>query len=130
MMLSILTILLSPSSASLVCNLFAIGTLYNDTTTRKFYIMSASAMATKRLRKELVALQTDPPPGLIAEPDEGNILIWYYALVGPADTAYQGGVYVGKLRFPPTYPMAPPAVMMLTPSGRFQVNTRLCLSMR
>lgn len=92
--------------------------------------MSASAMATKRLRKELVALQTDPPPGLIAEPDEGNILIWYYALVGPADTAYQGGVYVGKLRFPPTYPMAPPAVMMLTPSGRFQVNTRLCLSMR
>ena len=92
--------------------------------------MSASAVATKRLRKELVALQTDPPPGLIAEPDEGNILIWYYALVGPADTPYQGGVYVGKLRFPPTYPMAPPAVMMLTPSGRFQINTRLCLSMR
>ena len=85
-------------------------------------------MATKRLRKELTALQHDPLPDMIAQPDESNILIWYYAIRGPPETDYQGGVYVGKLKFPTNYPMAPPAVMMLTPSGRFQTNTRLCLS--
>ena len=86
-------------------------------------------MATKRLRKELTALQTDPPPDIIAEPDDSNILVWHYAMRGPPTTDYEGGVYVGKLKFPPNYPMAPPAVMMLTPSGRFQINTRLCMSM-
>jgi hypothetical protein len=35
----------------------------------------------------------------------------------------------GSLNFPPEYPLAPPAFRMLTPSGRFEVNTRLCLSM-
>ncbi|RBQ82097.1 hypothetical protein VDGD_09101 [Verticillium dahliae] len=30
--------------------------------------------------------------------------------------------------FPPTYPFAPPAIRMHTPSGRFQPSTRLCLS--
>ena len=40
-----------------------------------------------------------------------------------------GGVYWGKLIFPSGYPFKPPAILMLTPSGRFAVNTRLCLSM-
>lgn len=29
----------------------------------------------------------------------------------------------------PEYPFKPPAIMMLTPSGRFATGTRLCLSM-
>jgi hypothetical protein len=37
--------------------------------------------------------------------------------------------YHGKLKFPPDYPFAPPGIMMHTPSGRFEVNMRLCLSM-
>lgn len=86
-------------------------------------------MATGRLRKELVKLQKDPPPGVIAEPDESNILKWHYAVRGPSGTAFEGGIYVGKLVFPNEYPMKPPGIMMLTPSGRFKVNTRLCLSM-
>ena len=36
---------------------------------------------------------------------------------------------LGKLLFPPEYPYKPPGVIMLTPSGRFKCNTRLCLSM-
>ena len=86
-------------------------------------------MATARLRKELVSLQKDPPPGVIAEPDESNILKWHYVIKGPTDTGFEGGVYVGKLIFPNEYPMKPPGIMMLTPSGRFKCNTRLCLSM-
>ena len=39
-----------------------------------------------------------------------------------------GGYYHGKLVFPKEYPFKPPRIMMITPNGRFQTNTRLCLS--
>jgi ubiquitin-conjugating enzyme E2 J2 len=86
-------------------------------------------MATKRLRKELILLQTDPPPGIIAEPDESNILKWYYAIRGPSETPFEDGIYVGKLTFPSTYPMQAPSITMCTPSGRFVPNQRICMSM-
>ncbi|DBB09106.1 TPA: hypothetical protein ACH3X3_007717 [Trebouxia sp. C0006] len=57
------------------------------------------------------------------------MLEWHFLLEGPPDTPYAGGWYIGKLRFPPEYPFKPPAIMMLTPSGRFATGTRLCLSM-
>ena len=47
----------------------------------------------------------------------------------PAETPYRGGVYEGKLVFPQEYPLKPPSIYMITASGRFEVNTRLCLSM-
>jgi ubiquitin-conjugating enzyme E2 J2 len=60
-----------------------------------------------------------------------------------------GGWYHGVLRFPSEYPMKvrlprcslwfaadcrclpeqPPAVLMLTPSGRFEINKKICMSM-
>jgi ubiquitin-protein ligase len=89
----------------------------------------APQMATSRLRKELTNLKKDPPPGIIAEPEESDILTWHYAIKGPSETPFESGTYVGKIKFPSQYPMKPPSIMMLTPSGRFAVNTRLCLSM-
>ena len=58
-----------------------------------------------------------------------NILVWHYVLEGDAASEYAGGVYHGKITFPSQYPFRPPAIVMVTPSGRFQSNTRLCLSM-
>lgn len=86
-------------------------------------------MATARLRKELVNLKKDPPPDIIAEPDESNILRWHYGIRGPTSTPFEGGTYVGKLQFPPEYPMKAPSIYMMTPSGRFQINTKICMSM-
>lgn len=57
-----------------------------------------------------------------------NLFEWHYVLEGPKDTDYEGGWYWGVLRFKATYPMSPPAVIMLTPSGRFKPGERLCLS--
>lgn len=53
----------------------------------------------------------------------------HYVIEGSEKTPYAGGMYHGKLIFPKDYPLKPPSVMMLTPSGRFQPNRRLCLSM-
>lgn len=68
------------------------------------------------------------PPGLDAHPDPSNMFVWHFVLIGPSDSPYAGGVYYGKIEFPPSYPMAPPSFKMLTPSGRFQPGAAICMS--
>jgi len=89
----------------------------------------APTMATKRLRRELYNLRTRPAPDVIATPDEANILEWSFVFRGPLETPYEGGIYLGRIVFPPEYPMRPPSIYMLTPSGRFQTSTKICMSM-
>ncbi|KAF8250953.1 UBC-like protein [Wilcoxina mikolae CBS 423.85] len=88
----------------------------------------ATVAANKRLTREYKAIAANPPPYISAHPSETNILEWHYLLTGPPATPYEGGQYWGTLIFPPDYPFKPPAIRMITPSGRFQTSTRLCLS--
>jgi len=91
----------------------------------------ASDICTRRLTKELTALRKDPIklPKITVAPNEANILELHYVIEGSPGTPYDGGIYHGKLLFPKDYPLKPPSVIMMTPSGRFQPNRRLCLSM-
>ncbi|KAF9184543.1 hypothetical protein BGZ51_003305 [Haplosporangium sp. Z 767] len=89
----------------------------------------ATKGAYKRLTKEYINIQKSPPAYLFARPLERNILEWHYVLKGPPDTPYYGGEYYGTLVFPADYPFKPPSIRMMTPNGRFQIETRLCLSM-
>lgn len=91
----------------------------------------ANDMCTRRLTRELQSMMKNPltSPRIIAVPNESNILEWHYVIEGSAGTPYEGGHYHGKLLFPKEYPLRPPGVIMLTPSGRFRPNRRLCLSM-
>lgn len=89
----------------------------------------ANNLATLRLRKEFKHLNDDPVPDVIAFPIEKNILEWRFVLKGSHETDYVGGYYHGKLKFPSEYPFAPPSILMITPSGRFVVNSRICFSM-
>jgi ubiquitin-conjugating enzyme E2 J2 len=82
----------------------------------------------KRLQKDFLQFQRDPPPFISASPDGDNLATWYFVIEGPPDSVYNGGMYLGKLGFPDNYPFAPPRIEMITPNGRFEVNTRLCLS--
>lgn len=41
---------------------------------------------------------------------------------------YQGGIYHGRIILPAEYPFKPPSFVMLTPSGRFEVGKKICLS--
>uniref|UniRef100_A0A0M3I2S7 Ubiquitin-conjugating enzyme E2 J2 n=1 Tax=Ascaris lumbricoides TaxID=6252 RepID=A0A0M3I2S7_ASCLU len=91
-------------------------------------MVGASVTAVARLKKDYSKLLKDPVPYVLAAPLHSNILEWHYVIRGAPSTPYEGGVYHGKLVFPPDFPFKPPAIYMLTPSGRFQTNTRLCLS--
>ncbi|QNP97796.1 YALIA101S12e02300g1_1 [Yarrowia lipolytica] len=88
----------------------------------------ASPAGFKRLTKEYQRIQDEPVPYILTRPTDANILEWYYVIQGPPDTDYEGGQYLGKVVFPSQYPYAPPSIRMLTPSGRFLPDTRLCLS--
>ncbi|KAJ1560692.1 Ubiquitin-conjugating enzyme E2 6 [Cladochytrium tenue] len=88
----------------------------------------ATKAAHRRLAKEAAAIAANPPPFVIARPLETNFLEWHYIVTGPPESPYEGGEFHGKLIFPDNYPSKPPAIMMLTPNGRFQTSCRLCLN--
>lgn len=79
---------------------------------------------------------------------------WCFAVRGPTDTPFAEGIYHGRILLPPEYPFKPPSFIMLSPvcslvcalcpifyrfhachdcvcamqSGRFETNTKICLS--
>ena len=53
---------------------------------------------------------------------------WHFTIRGPPGTAFDGGRYHGRITLPPEYPFKPPSIALLTPSGRFEVGKKICLS--
>lgn len=89
---------------------------------------AAAPPSNKRLFKEYHRLMKNPVPSIEAHPLEHNVLEWHFVL-RCVQQPYSGGEYHGMLEFPAEYPMKPPRISVLTPSGRFEANVRLCLSM-
>jgi ubiquitin-conjugating enzyme E2 J2 len=88
-----------------------------------------SISGVNRLQKEYKALsQSTLKTNFMAIPDYNNIFEWHFVIYDLKDCPYEGGFYHGKLLFPTEYPMKPPGIMMLTPSGRFWLKKRICLS--
>jgi len=83
----------------------------------------------KRILKEASELSTAPSADLHAEPIEENLFEWHFTVRGPpAPSPYAGGLYHGRIILPPQYPLRPPSFRFLTPTGRFEVNREICLS--
>ena len=89
----------------------------------------SNILGIKRLTKEYNdLLESKTNLNFVAEPDADNIFDWHYCLYGLKACAYEGGYYHGMLKFPEEYPMAPPTVLMITPSGRFEEKRSICLT--
>ncbi|KAJ3102349.1 hypothetical protein HDU97_000630 [Phlyctochytrium planicorne] len=84
--------------------------------------------AVKRLMKEYADLQADPSPEFVAAPLEDNIFDWHFTVRGPQEGGFLGGRYHGRIMFPVDYPFKPPAIMFMTPNGRFEMHKKICLS--
>jgi ubiquitin-conjugating enzyme E2 J2 len=85
-------------------------------------------LRTKRLNGDLKILNREPLKYIRAVPDENNMLIWYFIIKGPEFSEYNGGYYLGKIIHNEQYPLKPPNFYMLTPSGRFSINKKICLT--
>ncbi|XP_043711257.1 ubiquitin-conjugating enzyme E2 32-like [Telopea speciosissima] len=84
--------------------------------------------AVKRILQEVKEMQANPTDDFMSLPLEENIFEWQFAIRGPCDTEFEGGIYHGRIQLPAEYPFQPPAFMMLTPNGRFETQTKICLS--
>ncbi|KAI6039004.1 UBC-like protein [Pisolithus marmoratus] len=84
--------------------------------------------AVKRIMQEARELASDPCTDYHAAPLEDDIFEWHCTLRGPTGTEFEGGLYHFRILLPAEYPFRPPSLMMLTPNGRFELNTKICIS--
>nr|XP_010914567.1 ubiquitin-conjugating enzyme E2 32 [Elaeis guineensis] len=84
--------------------------------------------AVKRILQEVKEMQSNPSDDFMSLPLEENIFEWQFAILGPRDSEFEGGIYHGRIQLPADYPFNPPSFMMLTPNGRFETQTKICLS--
>jgi len=83
----------------------------------------------KRILKEASELASSPSADYHAAPLETDLFEWHFTIRGaPSPSPFEGGIYHGRIVLPPAYPLKPPSFRFLTPSGRFEVNREICLS--
>ena len=82
----------------------------------------------KRLKQDMKLLKKYPSKYIHAIPDESNILVWYFLIIGPDDSQYKDGHFIGKIMHHKEYPQKPPDYMMLTPNGRFLTDKKICIT--
>ncbi|ETS80663.1 hypothetical protein PFICI_08192 [Pestalotiopsis fici W106-1] len=82
----------------------------------------------RRIMKEAAELSNSPSPDYTATPLESDLFEWHFTLRGPPNSAFAEGIYHGRIVLPPTYPLRPPSFRFATPSGRFEANREICLS--
>lgn len=83
----------------------------------------------KRILREASELASSPSTDYHAAPLETDLFEWHFTIRGPpAPSPYENGIYHGRIVLPPAYPLKPPSFRFLTPSGRFEVNREICLS--
>ncbi|KAH6932342.1 hypothetical protein HPB50_004865 [Hyalomma asiaticum] len=79
-----------------------------------------------RVKRDIMDLFTDPPPGVHIAPVEHKITVIHAIVVGPEDTPYEGGFFHFLIQCPPEYPIKPPRVrLMTTDAGRVRFNPNL-----
>ena len=91
---------------------------------------NANSPSVKRILREIreLAESAREDETFVAEPSEDDIFDWHFALFGPPGTPFERGIYHGRIVLPPEYPFKPPSFVLLTPNGRFETNTKICLS--
>lgn len=84
--------------------------------------------AIKRILADVRELEKHPSHRYAATPLEDNMFEWHFTIRGPDGSDFQGGTYHGRILLPADYPFKPPHVIFTNKNGRFEVNTKICLS--
>ncbi|XP_054723220.1 ubiquitin-conjugating enzyme E2 W-like [Uloborus diversus] len=88
----------------------------------------------KRLQKELLAIQKEPPPGVRVNPDNigSNLTQWTVDMEGAVGTLYEGEKFQLLFKFTQKYPFDSPEVTFIGPNipvhPHVYSNGHICLS--
>lgn len=96
---------------------------------------SPSTFCLQRLKRDLTSIFTEKNVTFYVAPDENDLTKIHAIISGPPDTPYEGGFFYFFIRVPPTYPLLPPRVKLMTTGHgcvRFNpnlyANGKVCLS--
>jgi ubiquitin-conjugating enzyme E2 J1 len=102
-------------------------TMSNSTDQPPPSLYNTRSTSVKRLMREAVEMK-NPTELYYCQPIEDNLFEWHFTIRGPIATEFEQGIYHGRILFPVEYPMKPPSIILLTESGRFKTNEKICLS--
>lgn len=66
--------------------------------------------------------------GMKVAPVGDDLQEWLFVFPGAEATPYEGGEYMGRIKFGETWPFKAPVICLLTPSGRFEPGKALCIN--
>lgn len=85
--------------------------------------------AVRMLKKEYARIMESPIENITISPNVISFLDWHFLLNGFRNTPYEGGLFMGRIKFPSSFPLKPPQISMISPTGRFEPSTFICMTM-
>jgi len=89
---------------------------------------ATSSLTLTRLTNELSNLNAEREAYYQVMRDPKDIFKYYFMMRGDDKSDYNNGYYIGRIELPADYPQTPGNFFMLTPSGRFEINKKICLT--
>jgi len=89
---------------------------------------SVNRLFAKRIASEISGFEKSPLVNIDVYVDESNMHNWYFLITGDKESDYNGGMYLGNLILSENYPTTPVDFVMMTPSGRFEIGRKICLT--
>ena len=87
-------------------------------------------MSQRRLQREYLEIQKDPPANCTAGPvSEADFFNWEAMIFGPSDSPFAGGLFKLTIAFPSDYPFKPPIITFKTKIYHPNINAAggICL---